>query len=68
MFLTIVIPRDQELSTVLYIWQAELSHVGFSEKKVLIIITMWGYGPKCNLQATNRFELFAGNQLRMRKA
>jgi hypothetical protein len=27
-----------------------------------------GYGPKCYWQAANRFELFAGNQLRMRKA
>jgi hypothetical protein len=26
------------------------------------------YGPKCNWQAANRFELFAGNQLCMRKA
>jgi hypothetical protein len=68
MFLAIVIPRGQELSTVLFIWQAELSHVGFSEEKVLIIITRWGYGPKCNLQATIRFELFVGNQLCMGKA
>jgi hypothetical protein len=68
MFLTILFPRNQDLSCVLYIWQAELSHVGFSEEKVLIIITRWGYGPKCNWQAGNRFELYAGNQLRMRKA
>jgi hypothetical protein len=60
MFLAILFPRNFH---VLYIWQAELSHVGFSEEKVLIIITRCGYGPKCNWQAANRFELLAGNQL-----
>jgi hypothetical protein len=68
MFFAILFPGNQEISRVLYVWQAELSHVGFSEGKVLIIITRWGYGPKCNWQAANRFELFTGNQLRMRKA
>jgi hypothetical protein len=59
MFLTILFTRNQERSCVLYIWQAELSHVGFLEEKVLINITRWGYVPKCNWQAGNRFELFA---------
>jgi hypothetical protein len=49
MFLTILFPRNKGLSHVLYIWQAELSHVGFSEEKVIIIITRWGYGPKCKM-------------------
>jgi hypothetical protein len=39
MFWTIL---NQELSRVLYIWQAELSYVGFSEEKVFIIITKMG--------------------------
>jgi hypothetical protein len=61
MFFAILFPGNQENSRVLYVWQAELSHVGFSEEKVIIIITRWGYRQKCNWQAANRFELFAGN-------
>jgi hypothetical protein len=60
---------SQELSRVLYIWQAELSHVDFQWKKFLLLSPGGAIGQNVTAwQAANRFELFAGNQLRMSKA